>query len=192
MAEQRSDRSRAPLDVIAAALRAERRRTGLSLGEVARRAGIAKSTLSQLESGSGNPSVETLWALSTALDVPISQLVQPTRPPTTLIRAGEGPAVASDRADYVATLLSSSPPSARRDIFLVTAQPGSARDSDPHLPGIVEHVIMGVGRAEVGPADDPVELGPGDYLSYPGDVAHVFRALEPGTTAVLISEHTRA
>src|SRR5690606_40680753 len=66
-------RSRAPLDVIAAALRAERRRAGLSLGEVARKAGIAKSTLSQLESGAGNPSVETLWALSTALDMPLDR-----------------------------------------------------------------------------------------------------------------------
>jgi len=54
---------KAPLEVIAASLRRERRRTGLSLTEVARRAGIAKSTLSQLESGTGNPSVETLWAI---------------------------------------------------------------------------------------------------------------------------------
>ncbi len=193
MAEERQPPpkpSRAPLDVIAASLRAERRRTGLSLGEVARKAGIAKSTLSQLESGAGNPSVETLWALSTALEVPIAHLVQPQRAPVRLIRAGEGPAMASDRADYVATLLAASPPSARRDIFLVTAQPGNARDSEPHLLGVVEHVIIGSGRAEVGPADDPVELGPGDYLSYPGDAAHVFRALEPDTTAVLVSEHT--
>lgn len=191
MSEDRP-RSRAPLDVIAASLRTERRRAGLSLGEVARRAGIAKSTLSQLESGAGNPSVETLWALSTTLDVPIAELVQPQRAPVQLIRAGEGPAVASDRADYVATLLSASPPSARRDIFLITAQPGNARDSEPHMAGVVEHVIIGTGRAEVGPADEPVELGPGDYLSYPGDVSHVFRALDPDTSAVLISEHTRA
>ena len=34
-----------------------------------------------------------------------------------------------------------------------------------------------------------VELGPGDYVSYPGDGPHLFAALEPGTTAVLVSEH---
>jgi len=51
--------SRAPLDVIAASLRRHRARAGLSLTEVAKRAGVAKSTLSQLESGTGNPSVET-------------------------------------------------------------------------------------------------------------------------------------
>jgi quercetin dioxygenase-like cupin family protein len=58
------------------------------------------------------------------------------------------------------------------------------------MPGVVEHVVISAGRALVGPADDPVELGPGDYIAYPGDVAHVFQALAPGTCAVLVSEHT--
>jgi len=31
-------------------------------------------------------------------------------------------------------------------------------------------------------------LAPGDYVSYPGDVAHLFEALEAGTTAVMLSE----
>src|SRR5947207_1625108 len=95
---------KAPLELIASSLRRERRRSGLSLTELARRAGIAKSTLSQLESGTGNPSLETLWAICVALDV-------------------------------------------------------------------------------------PVELGPGDYIRYAADLPHVFEALEPGTLAVLLSEH---
>ncbi|SDS96663.1 helix-turn-helix domain-containing protein [Jiangella sp. DSM 45060] len=179
----------APLAVIAASLQRERRRTGMSLGELARRAGIAKSTLSQLESGAGNPSVETLWALGVALDVPFAQLVEPPRPRVQVIRKGEGPGVASERADYVATVLSAGPPNARRDLYLVTAQPGEPRVSDPHMPGVVEHVVLSAGRALAGLTDDPVELAPGDYVSYPGDLPHVFRALEPGTFAVLVSEH---
>ncbi len=179
----------APLDVIAFSLRRERERVGLSLSELAKRAGIAKSTLSQLEAASGNPSVETLWALSVALDVPFSRLVEPARPKVQIIRAGEGPAVFSERADYVATLLASCPPNARRDIYLITAEPGSARESDPHMPGVVEHVVLCSGRARVGLADEPVEVSPGDYVAYPGDLPHVFEALEPGTTSILVSEH---
>ena len=179
----------APLDVIAASLRRERERAGLSLTEVARRAGVAKSTLSQLEAATGNPSVETLWALGVALDVPFAQLVEPTRPRVQIIRAGEGPAVHSEQADYVATLLASCPPNARRDLYLITAQPGAPRKSDPHMPGVVEHVVLAAGRARTGLLDDPVELSPGDYIAYPGDVAHVFYALEPNTVAVMASEH---
>ncbi|GLZ43039.1 helix-turn-helix domain-containing protein [Actinokineospora sp. NBRC 105648] len=179
----------APLEIIARSLRRERDRVGLSLSELAKRAGIAKSTLSQLESGSGNPSVETLWALSVALDVPFSRLVEPVRPRVQVIRADEGPAVHSERADYVTKLLASCPPNARRDVYLISAEPGGRRESEPHGAGVVEHVVLCSGRARIGLTDEPVTIGPGDYVSYPGDVPHVFEALVAGTVACMISEH---
>jgi transcriptional regulator with XRE-family HTH domain len=182
--------SKAPLEVIAASLRRERHRSGLSLTEVARRAGIAKSTLSQLESGTGNPSLETLWAICVALDAPFSRLLDPPRPHTEVIRADEGPTVAAAEADYRATLLAACPPGARRDVYRIQAEPGHARASEPHMPGVVEHVVIGAGRALVGVAGEAAELRPGDYIRYPGDVPHVFEALESGTRAVLVSEHT--
>ena len=180
----------APLELIAASLRRERRRTGLSLTEVARRAGVAKSTLSQLESGTGNPSLETLWAICVALDAPFSRLLDPPRPHVQVIRADEGPTVSAAQADYQATLLAACPPGARRDVYRIAAEPGRARVSDPHMPGVMEHVVLSAGRALVGVAGEPVELGPGDYICYPGDIPHVFEALEPQTLAVLVSEHT--
>ncbi|MBW8485083.1 helix-turn-helix domain-containing protein [Actinomadura parmotrematis] len=175
--------------VIAASLRRERERTGLSLSALAQRAGVAKSTLSKLESGGGNPSVEVLWALGVALGVPLSRLVDPPRPRVRVLRAGEGPITYSERADYQATLLASCPPGARRDIYRIAAQPGTARASDPHAPGTVEHVLIGAGRALAGPADEPAELGPGDYITYPGDVPHVFEALAADTGAMIVMEH---
>jgi transcriptional regulator with XRE-family HTH domain len=182
--------SGAPLELIAASLRRERRRTGLSLTEVARRAGIAKSTLSQLESGTGNPSLETLWAICVALDAPFSRLLDPPRPQVQVIRADEGPTVAAAHADYQATLLSACPPGVRRDVYRIEAEPGHARASDPHMPGVLEHVMLSAGRALVGVAGEPVELAPGDYICYPGDIPHVFEALAARTLAVLVSEHS--
>jgi transcriptional regulator with XRE-family HTH domain len=174
---------------VATALRRERHRTGLSLTEVARRAGIAKSTLSQLESGTGNPSLETLWAICVALDVPFSRLLDPPRPRTRVIRADEGPTVAAAQADYQATLLAAVPLGVRCDVYRIAAEPGHARASQPHSPGVVEHVVISAGRALVGATGEVAELGPGDYIRYPGDVPHVFEALEPRTRAVLVSEH---
>ena len=116
-------------------------------------------------------------------------LAIPARALTQVIRAGEGPTVAAAEADYLATLLAACPPGARRDIYRIQAEPGHARESEPHMPGVVEHVVLSTGRALVGVAGEPVELAPGDYIKYPGDVAHVFEALEAGTLAVLLSEH---
>jgi Predicted transcriptional regulators len=190
MAGEPAPSSKAPLQVIAASLRRERSRAGLSLTEVAHRAGIAKSTLSHLESGMGNPSLETLWALCVALEAPFSRLLDPPRLQVQVVRAGEGPTVASSEADYQATLLAVCPPNARRDVYAVTAEPGNQRLSQPHTPGVVEHVVIGAGRALVGTTDQPVEVHPGDYIAYPADVPHIFQALEPGTRAMLVSEHT--
>ncbi|MEV6346036.1 XRE family transcriptional regulator [Actinoplanes sp. NPDC051851] len=178
-----------PLAVIAAALRRERERAGITLTELARRAGLAKSTLSQLEAGTGNPSIETLWALGVALGVPFSRLVEPEPSPIRVIRAGEGATrLRADHADFVATLLAAGSPHVRRDLYLMELEPGVAREAEAHIPGSTEHIVVGAGRIRIGPADDPVEVGPGDYVSFPGDIPHRYEALEP-SWAVLIMEH---
>jgi len=174
---------------IAAALRRERQRAGLSLTAVARRAGIAKSTLSQLESGTGNPSVETLWALGVALGVPFSQLVEPPAPQVRIVRAGEGPRIMSAHAAFAGTLLAAGTPHARRDLYIIDQEPGSVRHADAHIPGSVEHLIVAAGRMRVGPVGSPIELGTGDYATFRGDAPHSYEALEPGTWGVLVMEH---
>src|SRR5690606_33953933 len=127
---------------IARALRREREAAGLSASELSRRAGVSKATVSQLENGTGNPSVETLWALGDALGIPFSALVDEAAAAPTLIRADEIAGVPSAAAAYSATLLSACPPGARRDVYLIQAEPGEPRRSLPHRAGTVEHVVL--------------------------------------------------
>ncbi|WP_226345272.1 helix-turn-helix domain-containing protein [Agilicoccus flavus] len=181
--------SKPPIEAIAGSLRRERARAGLNLSQLAARAGISKSTLSQLESGTGNPSVETLWALSTALNVPFALLIDPPRATVTVLRAGEGPSLSAGDSDYRAALVAAGNAQVRRDLYIISAEPGRPRRSDPHGTGVVEHVVLSSGRARIGPTDEAVELAPGDYIAYRADHPHVFEALEPGTTAVLASDH---
>ncbi|MER7417815.1 XRE family transcriptional regulator [Micromonospora peucetia] len=178
-----------PLATIAASLRRERDRVGISLTELARRAGIAKSTLSQLESGVGNPSVETLWALGVALGVPFSRLVEPPAATVRVVRAGDGPRIRSEHADFTGTLLAAGSAHTRRDVYLIELEPGAVRTADPHTPRSVEHLVVGAGRLRVGLGSDLVELGPGDYATFPGDLPHRYEALAPGTFAMLVMEH---
>lgn len=178
-----------PLEIIARSVRRERDQAGLSLTELAKRAGIAKSTLSQLESGSGNPSVETLWALGVALGIPFSRLVDPPAPRVRVVRAGDSTAVRSEQSPFAAALLSSCPTGARRDIYTIELEPGGVRQARAHIPGTVEHVLVTAGRMRTGPVEQTAEVGPGDYIAFSGDVAHLYEALEPGTAAVLVMEH---
>ena len=181
-----------PADIVALvskSLRKERARAALSLTELAKRAGVAKSTLSQLENGTGNPSLETLWALGTALGIPLSRLIDPPRSDVQVIRAGEGVVLHAERDPYEAVMLASCPPGARRDIYRVFAEPGAGHRARPHAPGTVEHVVLCAGRAMVGPEGEAVELVAGDYVRYPGDAVHVFDALEPNTLGIFVMEH---
>lgn len=173
---------------IAHSLRREREAAGISVSELARRAGVSKATVSQLESGAGNPSVETLWAIGDALGVPFSTLVDERTTAPRLIRLGDHAGVPSSASPYLATLLSAAAPGTRRDIYLIQAEPGEPRRSLPHRTGTTEYVVLVSGEALIGPAESPALLQPGDYLSYPGDVPHVFEARRAGTSAVLISE----
>ena len=173
---------------LALALRREREGAGLSVSELARRAGVSKATVSQLEGGSGNPSVETLWAIGVALGVPFATLVDDRAPTARLIRLGDHAGVPSAASPYLATLLSAAAPGTRRDIYLIQAEPGEPKRSLPHHAGTTEHIVLISGEALVGPDEAPELLQPGDYLSYAGDAPHVFDARSPGTSAVLVSE----
>jgi quercetin dioxygenase-like cupin family protein len=62
-------------------------------------------------------------------------------------------------------------------------------DGLPHGPGIVECVLVTSGRMRAGPTGDPVELGPGDFVRYPADRAHVYSALQARCTGVLLVDY---
>src|SRR3546814_10998188 len=96
---------------VARSVRREREAAGLSVSELARRAGLAKATVSQLESG-GNPSVETLWAIATALGVPFPAFVDPPREGATPIRASAATGIRPADPPSVAALRSPPPPPA--------------------------------------------------------------------------------
>ncbi|CAM3870094.1 HTH-type transcriptional regulator SutR [Pseudomonas reidholzensis] len=177
------------IDLLALAIKRERQLAGLSLTELAKRAAVAKSTLSQLESGIGNPSIETLWALAMAMGLQVTRFFEQPRQQLRVIRADEGMTAYTEAANYAATLLADCPAGVRRDLYRLKVQPGEVRLSQAHLPGTVEHVVLCSGSARIGPADEPVVLHAGDYISYLATVPHVFEALEADTTAVMVIEH---
>ncbi|HUG32825.1 MAG TPA: helix-turn-helix domain-containing protein [Acidimicrobiia bacterium] len=64
------------LDGIGDRLREERVKAGLSQRELARRLGLSASMISQLESGLSKPSVGTLYAIVTELDLSLDRVIR--------------------------------------------------------------------------------------------------------------------
>ncbi len=169
------------------ALREERR---LSLSELARRSGVGKATLSELEGGRRNPTLETLYALTTALGTPLSSvLADPLGPP-----APQPPGAAPvGGAEQVVTALLTErheSPGAVTDVFRLRIRAGAVQHSQAHLPGVQEHLYVLDGTAVVGEPAAPVTAGPGQYAHWHADRPHLYSAPRGDVEAVLFVRYT--
>jgi transcriptional regulator with XRE-family HTH domain len=176
-----------PASLAGARIRALRSSAGLSAQALARRSGVARGTLAQLEAGGANPTVETLYALANTLGVPLAELLAPAaeEPGVRLVRAGSGPSVPGGAVE--ANLLERfDRPGLVGELYAVRFLPGEARHSQPHPLGVVEYLHLHAGHVRVGPEDAPVELGPGDYARYDGSVPHVYEGLSAGASGTLM------
>jgi XRE family transcriptional regulator, regulator of sulfur utilization len=161
---------------IARTLRAHRRARALSIGELAKRAGLSKTLVSRLEAGNGNPSVETLWRLANALDVPLGMLIESEEPPRTrMIGADEGPIVVSD-GGFLGRLILAEGRDHRTEVYELRIAAGVDYRSDAHAPGTEELIVCVEGAVEVGPVGQEVTLAPGESLWFPADLPHRYRA----------------
>src|SRR4051812_3439437 len=168
---------------LAANLRRLRVAAHTSLSELARATGVGKATLSAIENGRGNPTVETLGALADALGVPVVDLLDAPRPaPVTVVRAGRGERVGDgvERLGWVAD--------GRGELQRATFGPHALVEASPLATGARVHLVVTRGTLVAGPAERISELGAGDYAAFPADVPHVFRTARRGAEAVLVVE----
>ncbi|MGW0707537.1 helix-turn-helix domain-containing protein [Streptomyces sp. NPDC002643] len=171
--------------VVARNVRLLREQRGLSLAELARQAGLAKQTLSNLEQGTGNPTVDTLFSIATALGVPVTRLVAEREQVMTVQRGDE---VVWNRHDgYESRELDHVYGSGVIENYIVRIAgkgqdgrdgPSPVRPTEPHPVGTLEHLYVISGHVRVGPADTPVELSAGDFVRYPGDRPHIYESLD--------------
>jgi transcriptional regulator with XRE-family HTH domain len=173
--------------VLAANLRALRDHGGLSLSELARRSGIAKGTLSQLESGAGNPTIDTVFSLSNALGVPVSDLLTaPADSEVVLVRAADVDVLSSNAVD-LRMVRRLSIGDTVVEVYDQRVRPGSTQYSAGHHGR--EHVLVTSGVLRVGPAHSPYELGPGDYVCFPAQGPHTYETVGGPVESVLLLEY---
>jgi XRE family transcriptional regulator, regulator of sulfur utilization len=169
-----------------------RTQRGLSLSALAREAQLSKSTLSQIEGGRANPSMDTLWSLASALNVPFAALfvADGEHPMIDVLRHDEAPRVARDgrgaffsksaRHDphFVVRHMLSRHERGELEVYSVDIDPQVERHAAPHSRGVIEHVYVVAGRVEVRVDNFGEQLGEGDRMSYRADRPHAYRALD--------------
>lgn len=177
-----------PQSVIAHNLRALRARRGMSVVTLASRSGVGRATLTKLEAGQGNPTIDTLYALANALDAALGDLIGAPagpEPAVEVVRAGAGARV---EGAVAARLLDRVYGHRLAEIYDATFSTRT-RHADPHPPGVVESILVTAGRLRTGPASAPVDLGTGDFVRFAGDVPHLYRALGGPAGGVIVMSH---
>jgi transcriptional regulator with XRE-family HTH domain len=170
--------------LVGANLRRLRGAAGLSLAALAERSGVAKGTVSELERGQGNPTVETLFALAYALDATLADLVDdPGVPAPRVVRAVERPFLPGRPLD-ARLLHRSQQQRIVHEVYELVVHPGAAQHAEAHRPGTREHLYVIEGDLTGGPRSQPVELGASDYATYAADVPHLYSSRE-GARALL-------
>jgi len=155
----------------------------LTLADVAGRADISSAMLSRLETGRVSPSLETIVALSQALGVTASVLMQRVGADdggAQLIRAGEGLETvrSGTRRGHTYHLLAAQRgPRKVFEPFLVTLNDRSEVFPGFQHPGVeFIHLLSGILHYRHG--RHSYVLKPGDTLTFRGDVAHGPERLE--------------
>ncbi|WP_027345911.1 helix-turn-helix domain-containing protein [Hamadaea tsunoensis] len=161
-------------------LRELREARGISLSELARTAGVGKATLSGLENGTRNPTLETMYAIAAALGLPMSALTVDPGAPARTADPIRGAAVVSTLLEVFHE------PAATYEYFRLVVVPGVVQTSPAHLPGVTEHLTVYKGRIVAGPVEAPQTGGPGDHLSWVADVPHIYAASEGEAEASLL------
>ncbi len=154
-------------DNVGRALQQLRRDAGISLSELSRRSGVGKATLSELEAGRRNPTLETLYALTTALRVPLSAVLPEAGADTISGRAVD--------AVLISRIVTGSG-SGTTEVYRVVIRPGAVQRSEAHTAGTTEHLVVISGTAVVGPEGRPRTVRAGRSHGWVADTPHTYAA----------------
>lgn len=151
-----------------------RQASGLTQADLAKAAGVPRSTITNLESGAGNPSLANLARLASALQVSIEELLARPRAECQLVKAIDVPAKEYDGGRVrVRRLLPDPLPGLEIDQMELAS--GGWKQGVPHLAGTKEYLTCTAGTVTVFVAGETFIVKAGDVLAFPGDQAHSYR-----------------
>ena len=174
---------------LARSLKRRRLERAISLSELARRAGVSKATLSSLERGTGNPSVDTVWALAKALNVPFGALFDGTEEDVIQVHRIEDAQIVTEEDGFRGRRLLSRQGRSGFELYVLELAAGAKRNAAAHSPGVTEHALVLDGQVAAGPDDDAAVLVAGDYLSFAADLPHRYHALGGPARVLLLTDY---
>lgn len=153
-----------------------RKRKKLTLDELAVMSGVSRSMLSQIERGQTNPTFATLWNLTRALGVDLSELVHGQSAQQAAAIAVQPlhftPEIRTEDGGCLLRILSPAANAGGFEWYELIIQPGASLVSDPHAVGAKEHLTVLEGGLDVQSGDEVSPVPAGATARYPADIRH--------------------
>jgi transcriptional regulator with XRE-family HTH domain len=158
---------------------------------LAKAAAVPRSTIANLESGEGNPSLAVLVKVAGALGVPIDELLASPRAMVRRWAADEVAHHVKGRGVSIRALVPEPVPDEMMEVM--DFAPAAVMGGTPHLPGTREFFTCLTGRVHLMVAGERYTLAEGEVLAFPGNLPHSYQnadALAParGVSVVVLAK----
>lgn len=156
-------------------LRRLRIRRGYSLERLGRVAGVSRAMLGQIELGRSAPTVNLLWKIARALDVPFAALVSSDKSRSTVVlQAAQSKTLVSQSGTFTSRALFPFEGEHKVEFYELRLAPHGIEEAEPHPPGTVENLVVCQGFVQITAADATRALSPGDAILFSADVPHSY------------------
>ncbi len=157
-------------------LRRLRTRRGLSLERLAQVSSVSRSMLGQIELGQSAPTINVLWKIAQALEVPFSALLsEQQRGGTQVLNAATTKKLSSMDGRFVSRALFPYDGPRRVEFYELRLLAGGVEEAGAHAPGTIENLVVNRGRVEIEIGQERYQLAENDAILFEADVAHVYR-----------------
>jgi transcriptional regulator with XRE-family HTH domain len=171
-------RDKAPAPPIGGRVHEIRKQQELTLDELARRCGVSKSMLSQIERGKVNPTYATLWSITQALDVEMSQLIEQAAAGTKSkgriehVRPYAVPTIRSPDGKCTTRIFSPIHAGLPMEWYEMELEPGGSIIAGAHGYGAWEHMTVLEGEVVQQVGEEFFEIKTGETIRYLAEQQH--------------------
>lgn len=162
--------------VVAQNLKKLRTERGLSLERLSQQAGVSRAMLGQIEQGKSAPTINVVWKIVRALDVPFSTLISDSAAPrVTLVQAARSRTLRSRDGSFSSRALFPMDQPRNVEFYELRLAPFGVENADAHAQGTTENIVVSTGSLELTVGAERALLVQGDAILFQADVPHTYR-----------------
>jgi transcriptional regulator with XRE-family HTH domain len=180
--KERDDASPDLAPIVGGNLRRLRGERGLSLEALAKLSSVSRAMLGQIELGHSALTINVLWKIAKALDLPFSALITAQKEigGTRVLEAKKTKRLTSHDGTFSSRALFPFDEPRRVELYELELKKGGAEIADAHPAGTRENLVVTAGAVEIVVGDVAHRLNTGDAILFEADVPHAYKNVGDG------------